>query len=197
MNNQTLTKVVESIERIATGSQQELRAMMKQIIYDKRPAACSRRCDSVAELEREGLVVRVDDPFLALSFLKRNELVARLDGIGAAGFKKNAKQADLVAWCVDTLGGDVLKLVPDVAVAVMSERLESVKKKSYIYLTRKFETVPYYDPDRDEIVDIPQGSEFVSAVTMAGSSLSLRFPDDEITALLDAHGCNRCRSWKR
>lgn len=130
MNNQTLTKVVESIERTATGSQQELRAIMKQIIYDKRPAACSRRCDSVAELEREGLVVRVDDPFLALSFLKRNELVARLDGIGAAGFKKNAKQADLVAWCVDTLGGDVLKLVPDVAVAVMSERLESVKKKA-------------------------------------------------------------------
>lgn len=197
MNNQTLTKVVESIERTAIGSQQELRAMMKQIIYDKRPAACSRCCDSVAELEKEELVVRVDDPFLALGFLKRNELVARLGGIGVTGFKKNAKQADLVAWCVDTLGGDVMKLVPDIAVAVMSERLECVKRKAYIYLTRKFETVPYYDADRDETVDIPQGSEFVASVTMAGNSLSLRFPDDEITVLLDAHDCNPCRNWKR
>ena len=44
---------------------------------------------------------------------------------------------------------------------------------------------------------IPKGAQFVAFVSLGGSSLSLIFPDDEITELLDYYGVNRCKGWTR
>ena len=75
---------------------------------------------------------------------------------------------------------------------------EGIKKirKLYTYLLRKFDTELYYDPDADEIKEIPKGAEFVCTMTLDGKSkLALQFPDDEVTALLDLFGVNRCDNW--
>ena len=75
--------------------------------------------------------------------------------------------------------------------------LGKVGRKLCTYLTRRNESEAYYDPDLDRFVDIPKGSRFSAVVSISGgSSLSLSFPDDEITELLDLHGVNRCRTWK-
>lgn len=79
---------------------------------------------------------------------------------------------------------------------VLDPKLEKVHKKLCTYLSRRNEVEHYFD---EELVEheIPKGSQFVATVTIgAGSSLSLEFPDDEITALLDQYGVNRCRGWK-
>ena len=66
-------------------------------------------------------------------------------------------------------------------------------KKLYTYLVRKFDTELYYDPDLDETKAIPKGSEFVCTITMDGSrQLALQFPDDDVTAMLNLFGTNRC-----
>ena len=70
-------------------------------------------------------------------------------------------------------------------------------RKLYTYLIRKFDTEEYYDPDKNEMVPIPKGSEFVCTITPADgtSKLTLQFPADEVTALLDLFGTNPCDKW--
>ena len=75
---------------------------------------------------------------------------------------------------------------------------EGIKKirKLYTYLLRKFDTELYYDPDADETKEIPKGAEFICTMTLDGSSkLAIQFPDDEVTALLNLFGTNRCDNW--
>ncbi len=79
---------------------------------------------------------------------------------------------------------------------VLDPKLEKVRKKLCTYLSRRNEVEHYFD---EELVEheIPKGSRFVATITIgAAASLSLEFPDDEITALLDQYGVNRCRGWK-
>lgn len=79
---------------------------------------------------------------------------------------------------------------------VLDPKLEKVRKKLCTYLSRRNEVEHYFDEDLVEH-EIPKGSQFVANIAIgAGSSLSLEFPDDEITALLDQYGVNRCRGWK-
>lgn len=74
---------------------------------------------------------------------------------------------------------------------------ETAKKnirKLYTYLSRKFDTVPFFDPEACQVVDIPKGANFVSTLDVftMKMKLHLEFPDDEITDLLNLFGTNRC-----
>ena len=81
----------------------------------------------------------------------------------------------------------------DPAGLVLAPAYSSIGRKLCTYLPRRNETELYLDPDRG-MVEIPKGAQFVAGVSISGeSSLCLAFPDDEITALLDRHGVNRCR----
>lgn len=79
----------------------------------------------------------------------------------------------------------------------VSNRAKKNARKLYTYLTRKFDKESYLDAETFELVDIPKGSTFVSKINvMSGeNSLSLEFPDDEITALLDMFDSNPCKYW--
>lgn len=79
--------------------------------------------------------------------------------------------------------------------AVFSPELDACKKKVYTYLMRKFEDQQYYDEEMEPHT-IPHGAQMVASVSLSGSELRVEFPDDDVTALLDAHGVNRCRGWK-
>ncbi len=86
--------------------------------------------------------------------------------------------------------------IDDPAGVVLSGDLEKVRRKLCTYLSRRNDVERYLDEDLNEH-EIPKGSQFVATVTIGGgSSLSLEFPDDEITELLDRYGVNRCRGWK-
>lgn len=71
-------------------------------------------------------------------------------------------------------------------------------RKLYTYLVRKFDTEPYLNEDC-EMIEVPKGSIFECVVDVSSgkSSLSLQFPDDEITALLDLFDSNPCKYWGR
>lgn len=77
---------------------------------------------------------------------------------------------------------------------------ESAKKKArklYTYLVRKFDTELYFDPETCQTIDIPKGAVFVGTIDVSSgeSSISLHFPDDEVTELLDLFGVNPCKKW--
>ena len=79
--------------------------------------------------------------------------------------------------------------------AAFSPELDACKKKVYTYLMRKFDDQQYYDEEMEPHT-IPHGAQMVANVSLSGSELRVEFPDDDVTALLDAHGVNRCRGWK-
>lgn len=107
-------------------------------------------------------------------------------------FHKIKKGEDLSAL----MSAGLVVIVDDPAGAVLDPSLDKVRKKLCTYLSRRNEVERYFD---EELVEheIPKGSQFVATITIGtGSVLSLEFPDDEITALLDQYGVNRCRGWK-
>lgn len=109
-----------------------------------------------------------------------------------APFHKIKKGEDLSAL----MSAGLVVIVDDPAGAVLDPSLDKVRKKLCTYLSRRNEVERYFD---EELVEheIPKGSQFVATITIGtGSVLSLEFPDDEITALLDQYGVNRCRGWK-
>lgn len=70
-------------------------------------------------------------------------------------------------------------------------------RKLYTYLVRKFDDEMYYEPDSNEYKPFPKGAEFVCTVDMDGrNKLSVQFPDDDVTALLNLYGTNRCDNWR-
>ena len=109
-----------------------------------------------------------------------------------APFHKIKKGEDLSTL----MSAGLVVIVDDPAGAVLDPSLDKVRKKLCTYLSRRNEVERYFD---EELVEheIPKGSQFVATITIGtGSVLSLEFPDDEITALLDQYGVNRCRGWK-
>ena len=69
-------------------------------------------------------------------------------------------------------------------------------RKLYTYLLRKFDVDSYFD-ENGTLKEIPKGAEFVATINMDGSSrLAVQFPDDEVTAMLDLFGTNRCDNWQ-
>ena len=67
-------------------------------------------------------------------------------------------------------------------------------RKLYTYLVRKFDFTYYFDPDSGEEKRMPMGAEFVSVLDISENRMKLRvkFPDDEVTEMLDLFGTNRC-----
>lgn len=78
----------------------------------------------------------------------------------------------------------------------ISEAAKKKSRKLYTYLLRKFDFDYYFDPEDGTEKKIPKGAEFVCTISMDGrSELKLQFPDDEITAMLNLFGTNRCDNW--
>ena len=76
----------------------------------------------------------------------------------------------------------------------VSEVAKKRIRKLYTYLLRKYDNDSYFDPDTCKFVDYPKGAEFVATVDASTGKtvLCLKFPDDEVTELLDLFGTNRC-----
>ena len=68
-------------------------------------------------------------------------------------------------------------------------------RKLYTYLVRKFDVELFFDPESGTTKEIPKGAEFVSVLDVSERRMKLiiKFPDDEVTEMLDLFGTNRCR----
>lgn len=98
---------------------------------------------------------------------------------------------------------DELERIAEIGLLVYAEGLYAVPeterkriRKLYTYLVRKFDVDYYWDPDTGKDKTIPKGAEFACAISMDGNScLRLQFPDDDVTAMLNLFGTNRCDNW--
>lgn len=147
-----LPEAIERLESVPDSAQELLHAVILETMYRKQPAARFRDCDQdIAELEKAGLVVRVDDPKMTA--------------------------------------------------VTLSPEMGKVKKKTYTYLTRKYKNAEQFDPDAGGFVSYPKGATFSADLIVRpdGSTIlkGWEFPDDDVTALLDKYGCNRCRTLRR
>lgn len=102
--------------------------------------------------------------------------------------------------CFDALiAADFVVAIDDPVGVIVHDDLAKLRRKLCTYLSRRNEDESYLDENMEEH-RIPKGAQFVATVTIGasgtGTSLVLEFPDDEITALLDQYGVNRCRGWK-
>lgn len=144
-----------------------------------------------------------------MSALKLPEAVDRVETLGVADqrllrstlvdlvYKKRAVRVPKACEDFSALeaAGLVVRVDDPVGFAVAPD-LCKVGRKLCTYLTRRNETDSYYDPDRG-MVDYPKGAELCGVMDLPDpATWHAEFPDDEITALLDLHGVNRCRTWQ-
>lgn len=96
----------------------------------------------------------------------------------------------------DLIAAGLLIHIDEPEGVVLPPEFERVRRKLYTYLGRRNESEPYFDPDAGAMKEIPQGASFEAAVALSGeTALTLSFPDDEVTDLLNRYGVNRCRGW--
>lgn len=98
---------------------------------------------------------------------------------------------------------DDLDIIVDFGILEFSNERYSVAdtakkkiRKLYTYLVRKFDVELYFDPEQGEVKEIPKGAEFKCVISLDGSStLKLQFPEDDVTAMLNLFGTNKCNDW--
>ena len=143
----------------------------------------------------------VNDGILRLSFdylhfIQMHPQKRTIDALASVSFRfpediKQTKKARY-EWCLDHADDVGPIAFPSSAFVHPSGVLDVVKRKVNSYLLRKYENEEYWTGDG--YVSIPHGAEDVVVVDAFGKiERSLSFPDDEITALLDQYGANRCR----
>lgn len=192
----SLSEAVATIEALSSECLSYLKNVLYIMFYDKKRDVVGVRVDDfLAELVNAGVLCLCDDLLSSLDAFGRNEMRDRLVCSGISSFNKNMKHADLSVWIVNNVP-DATGLFSDAVAVRLSDDFVRVSRKIYTYLGRRLEDDFVYEGDGSEVA-IPKGSHFVAAIAIGGgSSLSVEFPDDEITALLDQYGVNRCREWK-
>lgn len=195
----TLADVVSRVESVPVSAQKVLRDLMLEMLYrEKRTVVGIAGVNADVEaLEAAGLVLRIDDPEAILRAVHVADRKLIYERLVAVGHSDRKKSWDHVAFCLEH--PELLDVVAyDACAAALVPEFERVRKKVYIYLGRKFEDEQYFDPESGGCITYPKGAAFSAAIRPDGSSvLSVSFPDDEITALLDKYDCNRCRTWQK
>lgn len=188
----SLPDAVAVLETLSDDGRTMLHNILYLILYNKKRDVVGVIVDdAVAELVNAGILTVCDDLLSALDALGRNEIRDRLIASGVSEFKKNMKHEDLARWVCDNVPS-ALSIFADTVAVRLSDIFVKVSRKIYTYLNRRDGVE--YDLDGREI---PKGAQFVATVSIDGTtSLSMEFPDDEITALLDRYGVNRCRTRK-
>ena len=192
----SLPDAVAVLETLSDAGRNMLHSILYLIFYNKkRDVVGVIADDAVAELVNAGVLTVCDDLLSALDAFGRNEIRDRLIASGVSDFKKSMGHEDLARWvCCNVPSAH--SVFADVVAVRVSDNFARVSRKLYTYLNRRDSVECYLDEEMTEH-EIPKGAQFVKTVSIgSGSSLSLAFPDDEITALLDLYGVNRCRTWR-
>lgn len=189
-----LRDAVAILEQLPAESLTSLKNVMYLIFYQKKREIVGVLLDdALAAVIDAGVLVVCDDLLTALEAFGRNEIRDRLICSGVSDFKKSAKHSDLAKWICDNVP-DAVALFSDVGAVRISDDFLRASRKIYTYLGRRLDNELIVDGS-GRMLEIPKGAEFVVRLSGEASGLSLRFPDDEITALLDEYGVNRCKGW--
>ena len=191
--SEILKDVIAFIESTNEDAQLELETLLR-CDYQQEPYLCVdvRPLNSFVE---KGYIQDEKD---YLFFIKHNTQKATLDRLSEVNYKfpdNIMKKKDKYQWCLNHSDEVGPLAYPYFGTLHPSGDLQLVKRKVYTYLLRKYRDDSVFIDDGNGILSIPHGSDYYTIFHEDGSSsIILRFPDDEITKLLNQYDCNRCNS---
>lgn len=190
----SIKEAVAVVENVGEDAQRKLHDVLYSMFYrEKAETVGVIHSPEIFALIEAGVLSPCDDLRALLGAYRRNELRDILTAAGVSGFKKNASLDILIGWICENVP-DAARIFTDAIAVRLSDDFLKPARKIYTYLNRRNEFETYVDGD-GEARTLPKGAELIAIVTPSGSSLSIAFPDDEITALLDSYGVNRCKGW--
>ena len=193
----SLKETVKKVESLTDKQRKILQDVMRQLLFvdTKMPAVIMADADGDT-LINKGFLNKSSNTEAFFLDITRAELLERLDRIGACKISRNSKKVDVINFVKENVN-DINAFFNGKYAVNLDSRMEGVQRKLYTYLLRRDEVEEYYDPDIDEVVKIPYGSDFVwIAGTDGKPKWSLAFPDDEVTWILNSLGLNRCDDWE-
>lgn len=179
----TTKELVQLVESTSDSAQEMYFSFLLEFVYRKRSNVLMDNDEDLCSLVDVGLVEFVRNDRDLLESLTGKAIMERLRIAGLAPSKRPRTNADLVNWCLANLS-DIPSLFPDFSLITATESTLKHIRKAYTYLRRKFDDETFFDVTTGQFDDHPAGAHY------DGSTWA--FPDDEITALLNQYGCNRC-----
>ena len=181
----TLEELVARVESLSEEAQRLYFSFLLEFIYRKRNNVLVDNDDTICNLVNAGLVQVVRNDCDLLESLTGKEIMERLRSAGLAPSKRPRTNADLVNWCLSNLQ-DIPNIFPDLSLITATDDTLRSCRKTYTYLRRKFEDEGFFNESSNQIEYFPAGAHY--------DGVTWSFPDDEVTALLNQYGCNRCKS---
>lgn len=171
--------------------------LLKKLLYNmnsKDIYRCAVRSAELNELLSSGMLVEASAPKMQLAYYKFNDLKKQLAQLGHPVTIR--KKEELIDWIIDNVSDCIPEICSDTIIVRVPEDIKY--RKMYIYLLRKYDLDYYYDENMEEHA-IPHGAVTSLAVEIgingASSSLTLQFPEDDITEQLNKYHANRCDNW--
>lgn len=180
----TLKELVARVESLSEEAQRLYFSFLLEFIYRKKSNVLVDNDDTVCSLVNTGLVQIVRNDRDLLESLTGKEIMERLRSIGLAPSKRPRTNADLINWCLNNLQ-DIPNIFPDLSLITATDDTLKPSRKTYTYLRRKFEDEGVFSEITNQVEYFPAGANY--------DGVNWSFPDDEVTALLDQYGCNRCK----
>lgn len=188
-----LAEVVEMIESYDISVQDGIREVL-YMAYKKEQCFCAD-INLFNEPIKDGLLSVQQDYYRILRENTQKNTLGKLEGLD---FKfpdglKTTKKARF-EWCLEHADEVGALVYPNAAFLSPAGLLEIAQRKVYTYLLRKL-TDDQIFTGSGQVKTYPHGAEFfIDPESLCVVSVS--FPDDDVTALLDKYGANRCKEWK-
>lgn len=193
---EALLQVVDKIESYSLETQDMIREIM--YCFNTEKTYMCEKTELYSQPLNDGLISASYDYEKIIKSYTQKCTIEKLEEVGFVypeEIKKTKKAR--YEYCLEH-AEDICKLIYPFAVFLRPcGLLEVAKKKVYTYLLRKLTDSIYYNENGEEC-KVPHGAEFSGTMDVftGKTTLSLSFPNDEVTELLNKYGVNRCIDWK-
>ena len=193
----SLSESVAVLESCSKKAQMEVQNLFYNFLSSKTVVYPLASGTEATELLEKGIIVQVDDVKVSLSGYARNDLRTKIEPYTRnMKFNKNMKLSLLIDWVIINIPEALSDLCKEYIPASLHPRFLKSKQKLYTYLNRKYRTESIFDGDN--LIELPYGAQVFTTITINPITkekeclTSYRFPDDEITDLLNKYNANRC-----
>lgn len=189
-----LEESVDKIEKLSTEEQLELKNILFEILFHKKTSVGVKENTNISNIINQEILYKFEDPKELLGTFSRNELNNRLSPLNIVGFKKNMSLSKLIQFCIENIPDKINDIFSDALSVRLNPLFEKSKRKLYTYLRRKYDDETYFDGEN--IVEIPAGAKPIGSISIGQSAfesaIKYKFPDDDVTTLLNKYNKNRC-----
>jgi len=189
-HSKLFSEIINLIESLSIDCQLSLNEILHYKLKSYSTAAGVNESEELHTLIENGLLVAVKNPEAQLRrFINVSDLNSRISPLKIPGFKKNMSYENFIRWCLETIPDRIPEIFSDIVVVKIAPEYKNSFRKISNYLRRKFDFEFFTDGEIDDDGKFIYYSEpWGSVETYHG----YKFPDDDITELLDKYEANRC-----